>query len=100
MDIIGWFYYYFIDGIIKKVCSKLPNLNCRVLNINANQVDHRPKHELGGKSFQPLATYAKGERINPNLLNHSYLSILKLDVKDSFGYTKEIESMGKILPMI
>ena len=99
MDIIGWF-YYFIDGIIKKVCSKPRNLNSRVFNINANHVDHRPEHELGWKSFQPLATYAKGERIDPKLLNYSHLAILKLDVKDSFGYTKEIESMGKILPMI
>ena len=29
-----------------------------------------------------------------------FLSILKLDVKDSFGYNKEIERMGKTFPTI
>ena len=32
--------------------------------------------------------------------NLLFLAVLKLDVNDSFGYNKEIERMGKSLPVI
>ena len=34
------------------------------------------------------------------LKNLFFLAVLKLDVKDSFGCNKEIESMGKTFPII
>ena len=45
-------------------------------------------------SFVYIVTY----RINWKLLFWNWTSVLKLDVKDSFEYNNEIETMGKTFP--
>ena len=44
-------------------------------------------------------TYRNQLEVAP-LKNLFFLAVLKLDVKDSFGYNKEIERMGKTFPTI
>ena len=46
-----------------------------------------------------IVTYMNQLEVAP-LKNLFFLAVLKLDVKDSFGYSKEIESMGKTFPTI
>ena len=44
-----------------------------------------------------MVTYRKQLEVAP-LKNLFFLAVLKLDVKNSFGYNKEIEMMGKTFP--
>ena len=46
-----------------------------------------------------MVTYRNQLEVAP-LKNLFFLAVLKLYVKDSFGYNKEIERMGKTFPTI
>ena len=46
-----------------------------------------------------MVTYRKQLEVAP-LKNLFFLAVLKLDVKNSFGYNKEIERMGKTFPTV
>ena len=46
-----------------------------------------------------IVTYRNQFEVAP-LKNLFFQAVLKLDVKNSFGYNKEIEKMGKIFPKI
>ena len=46
-----------------------------------------------------MVTYRNQLEVAP-VKNLFFLAVLKLDVKDSFGYNKEIERMGKTSPKI
>ena len=50
-------------------------------------------------SFVYIVTYRNYLEVAP-LKNLFFLAVLKLDVKDSLGYNKEIEEMRKTLPAI
>ena len=50
-------------------------------------------------SFVYMGTYRNQLQVAP-LKNLFFQAVLELDVKDSFGYNKEIEMMGKTFPTI
>ena len=46
-------------------------------------------------SFVYVVTYRNQWEVAPLKILPLFLAVLKLDVKDSFGYNKEIQRMGK-----
>ena len=93
-----------MDGIMAKARSKSQNFDSRVLDINKNLGQH--PHQTWIELKELIATWnlvAKKRRnqfeVTP-VKNLFFQAVLKSDVKDSFGYNNEIESMGKTLTTI